>query len=79
MFICDYSEYIRIVSSSRPNNIKIHPIIRKKKSQIQTDIVNFQKFHQIARMVNPDDQVTKYAIPWIIKWLKTVEWTERMR
>ena len=36
-------------------------IIRKKKSQIQIDIVNFQKFHQIARMVNPDDQVTKYA------------------
>jgi hypothetical protein len=46
---------------------------------MQIDIVNFQKFHQIARMVNPDDQVTKYAIPWIIKWLKMTEWTEKMR
>ena len=31
--------------------------------QMQIDIVNFQKFDQIARMVNPDDGVTKYVIP----------------
>jgi hypothetical protein len=46
---------------------------------MQIDIVNFQKFHQIARMVNPDDQVTTYTISWIIKWLKTMEWMEKMR
>ena len=66
------------MSPSQLNNKK-DVLIRKKKSQLQIDIVNFQKFHQIARLVNPDDIVTKYNIPWIIKWLKTVEWTERMR
>ncbi len=60
---------------------KIYHIIRRKKSQMQMqiDIVSFQKFHQIARMVNPDDQVTTYTISWIIKWLKTMEWMEKMR
>lgn len=61
-----------IVSSSQPNDKKIYHIIRKKKTQMQIDIVNFQKFHQIARLVKPDDRVTKHTIPFIIKWLRAM-------
>lgn len=67
------------MSSNQPNNKKIHHIIGNKKSQLQTDIVNFQKIHQIARLVNPDDRVTKYTIPHIIKWLRTMGWMGKMR
>ena len=52
-------------------NNKILTKIRKKISQIQNDRLNLQKVHQIARMVSPDDRLTKYTIPGIIKWLKT--------
>ncbi len=48
-------------------------------SLIHKDRVNFQKLHQIARIVNPDGRVTTYTIPWIIKWLKTRELIEKMK
>ena len=46
---------------------------------MQKDRINFQKIHQIARIVNPHDRATKSAIPWIIKWLKTLESMEKMK
>jgi hypothetical protein len=51
----------------------------KKMSIIQKDRLNFQKIHQIARIVDPGDRVTRYSIPWIIKWLKTIEIMEKMK
>ena len=44
-------------------NNKILTKIRKKISQIQNDRLNLQKVHQIARIVSPDDRLTKYTIP----------------
>lgn len=60
-------------------NNKILTAIRKKMSPIQNDRLNLQKVHQIARLVSPDDKLTKYTIPWMIKWLKTVELMEKMK
>ena len=57
----------------------MHHDERKKMSQIHKDRVNFQKLHQIARIVDPDGRVTTYTIPWIIKWLKTKELIEKMK
>ena len=48
-------------------------------SLLQKDRLNFQKMHQIARIVDPDDRITMYTIPWIIKWLKTIELMEKMK
>jgi hypothetical protein len=48
-------------------------------SPVHKDRVNFQKLHQIARIVNPDGRVTTYTIPWIIKWLKMMELMEKMK
>jgi len=56
---------------NQQKNNKIFTKIRKKMSQIQNDRLNLQKVHQIARIVSPDDRLTKYTIPGIIKWLKT--------
>lgn len=79
-FVYKQSYWIQnIVSLSQSNNKKLYHTKRKKKSLIQKDRVNFQKFHQIARMVNPNDRATKYTIPWIIKWLKTMELMEKMK
>lgn len=60
-------------------NNKILTKIRKKISQIQNDRLNLQKVHQIARIVSPDDRLTKYTIPGMIKWLKTMELMEKMK
>ena len=46
---------------------------------LQKDRISFQKMHQIARIVNPNDRVTRYTIPWIIKWLKTTELMAKMK
>lgn len=51
----------------------------KKLILLQKDRLNFQKIHQIARVVNPQDRATRYTIPWIIKWLKTLELMEKMK
>jgi len=48
-------------------------------SQIQNDRLNLQKIHQITRIVSPDDRLTKYTIPGMIKWLKTMELMEKMK
>lgn len=58
---------------------KIFTPIRMKMDQIQNDRLNLQKVHQIARMVSPDDGLTRYTIPWMIKWLKTMELMEKMK
>ena len=69
-----------IVILSQQNNKKIHPHDeRKKMSLLQKDRVSFQKMHQIARIVDHNDRVTRYAIPLIIKWLKTMELMEKMK
>jgi hypothetical protein len=69
-----------IVILSQQNNKKMHPRNeRKKRSLIQKDRLNFQKIHQIARIVDHNDRVTRYTIPWIIKWLKTMELMEKMK
>ena len=60
-------------------NNKIFTKIRKKMSQMQNDRLNLQKVHQIARIVSPDDRLTKYTIPGMIKWLKTMELMEKMK
>lgn len=64
---------------NQQKNNKILTAIRKKMSPIQNDRLNLQKVHQIARLVSPDDKLTKYTIPWMIKWLKTVELMEKMK
>ncbi|MDF0681554.1 MAG: hypothetical protein P0116_11385 [Candidatus Nitrosocosmicus sp.] len=63
------------------NKIIKKPIMMKGKKLIllQKDRLNFQKIHQIARVVNPQDRATRYTIPWIIKWLKTLELMEKMK
>ena len=63
----------------RQNNNKIFTAIRKKMNLIQNDRLNLQKIHQIARLVSPDDRLTKSDIPWMVKWLKTVELLEKMK
>ena len=63
----------------RQNNTKIFTAIRKKMNLIQNDRLNLQKVHQIARIVSPDDRLTKYTIPGMIKWLKTMELMEKMK
>ncbi len=57
----------------------MHQNERKKTSPRQKDKLNFQKMHQIARIVDHNDRVTKYTIPWIIKWLETMEAMEKMK
>ena len=64
---------------NQQKNNKIFTKIKKKMSQIQNDRLNLQKVHQIARIVSPDDRLTKYTIPWMIKWLKTMELMEKMK
>lgn len=64
---------------NQQKNNKILTAIRKKMSPIQNDRLNLQKVHQIARLVSPDDKLTKYTIPWMIKWLKTMELMEKMK
>jgi hypothetical protein len=65
---------------SQQNNKKMHPHNeRKKRSLAQKDRLNFQKIHQIARIVDHNDRATRYTIPWIIKWLKTMELMEKMK
>jgi len=64
---------------NQKKNNKIFTKIRKKMSQIQNDRLNLQKVHQIARIVSPDDRLTKYTIPGMIKWLKTMELMEKMK
>jgi regulatory protein YycH of two-component signal transduction system YycFG len=72
--------YLRydIVPISQQNNKKMHHNERKKMSLLQKDRLNFQKIHQIARLVDHNDRVTMYTIPWIIKWLKMMELMETM-
>ena len=57
----------------------MHQNERKKMSHLQKDRLNFQKIHQIARIVDHDNRITKYTIPWIIRWLKTMELMEMMK
>jgi hypothetical protein len=64
---------------NQQKNNKIFTKIRKKMSQMQNDRLNLQKVHQIARIVSPDDRLTKYTIPGMIKWLKTRELMEKMK
>jgi hypothetical protein len=68
-----------IMAMNQQKNNEILTAIRKKMSQIQNDRLNLQKVHQIARLVSPDDRLTKYTIPWMIKWLKTGELMEKMK
>jgi hypothetical protein len=79
LFIRKHAERYYIVELSQQNIKEMHHNERKKMSPIQKDRLNFQKIHQIARTVDPGDRVTKYSIPWIIKWLKTVELIEKMK
>ena len=67
------------MAMNQQKNNKIFTKIRKKMSQIQNDRLNLQKVHQIARIVSPDDRLTKYTIPGMIKWLKTMELMEKMK
>jgi len=60
-------------------NNKILKAIRKKMKLIQNDRLNLQKVHQIARLVSPDDRLTKSAIPRMVRWLKTEELLEKMK
>jgi hypothetical protein len=68
-----------MIFSQKNNNEILQNERRKKMRLIQKDRFNFQKIHQIARIVNPDDRVTRHTIPWIIKWLKTIESMEKMK
>ena len=67
------------MAMNQQKNNKILATIKKTISQIQNDRLNLQKVHQIARLVSPDDRLTKYAIPWMVKWLKTGELMEKMK
>jgi len=67
------------MAMNQQKNNKIFTKIRKKMSQMQNDRLNLQKVHQIARIVSPDDRLTKYTIPGMIKWLKTMELMEKMK
>ena len=71
-----YCRY-NIVPLSQQNYKEIRH--NKKMSLIQKDRLNIQKIHQIARIVDPDDRATRYTIPWIIRWLKTMESVEKMK
>ena len=51
------------MAMNQQKNNKIFTKIRKKMSQMQNDRLNLQKVHQIARIVSPDDRLTKYTIP----------------
>jgi len=79
LFISNVVEFANMVSSNQPYGKKIFHVIRRKKNQMQIDILNFQKFHQIARSVEHDDTVTRYAIPYIIKWLRELDSIDKMR
>ena len=68
-----------IVPISQQNSKKMHQNERKKMSHLQKDRLNFQKIHQIARIVDHDNRITRYTIPWIISWLKTMELMEMMK
>lgn len=67
------------MAMNQQKNNKILTVIRKEMSQIQNDRLNLQEVHQIARMVSPDDRLTRYTIPWMVKWLKTTELVEKMK
>ena len=67
------------MAMNQQKNNKILTTIKKTISQIQNDRLNLQKVHQIARLVSTDDRLTKYAIPWMVKWLKTGELMEKMK
>ena len=67
------------MATNQQKNNKILTTIRKKTRQIQNDRLNLQKVHQIARIVSPDDRLTRYAIPGMIKWLKTMELMEKIK
>ena len=71
-----YCRY-NIVPLSQQNYKEIRH--NKKMSLIQKDRLNIQKIHQIARIVDPDDRATRYTLPWIIRWLKTMESVEKMK
>jgi len=64
---------------NQQKNDKILTAIRKKMNLKQNDRLNLQKVHQIARLVSPDDRLTKYTIPWMVKWLRTVELMDKMK
>ena len=53
--------------------------MKEKMSLLQKDSINFQKMHQIARIVDHNDRATINTFPWIIKWLKTLELMEKMK
>ena len=74
-----YCRYNIVVPLSQQNNKEIRHNKRKKMSLIQKDRLNVQKIHQIARIVDPDDRATRYTLPWIIRWLKTMESVEKMK
>jgi hypothetical protein len=60
-------------------NDKSFPTIEKETNVMQNDRLNLQKVHQIARLISPEDRLTKYAIPGMVKWLKTAELMEKMK
>ena len=64
--------------NQQKNKKRLTPL-RKKMGPMQNDRLNLQKIHQIARIVSPDDKITRYTIPWIIKWLKMMELIEKMK
>ena len=67
------------MTMKQQNNNKIFTAIRTRINLIRNDRINLQKVHQIARLVSPDDRLTKSTIPWMVKWLKTVELLEKMK
>ena len=67
------------MTMKQQNNNKIFTAIRTRMNLIRNDRLNLQKVHQIARLVSPDDRLTKSTIPWMVKWLKTVELLEKMK
>jgi hypothetical protein len=48
-------------------NDKSFSTIEKKTNVMQNDRLNLQKVHQIARLISPEDRLTKYAIPGMVK------------
>ncbi|NOJ31837.1 MAG: hypothetical protein DA329_06845 [Candidatus Nitrosocosmicus sp.] len=67
------------MTMKQQNNNKIFTAITTRMNLIRNDRLNLQKVHQIARLVSPDDRLTKSTIPWMVKWLKTVELLEKMK
>ena len=67
------------MTMKQQNNNKIFTAITTRMNLIRNDRLNLQKVHQIARMVSPEDRLTRYTIPWMVKWLKTTELVEKMK